>query len=291
MKFKITILALFILLAGMTKDKPAYQIFNVKGKKSTYKSLIKDANACDVILFGELHNNPVSHWLELQLAKDLYKTEKQNLVLGAEMFESDNQLTLNKYLKGEIKEADFKKDARFWPNYETDYKPLVELARNTNMGFIASNTPRKYASMVYKGGFDTLNLLSADEKLLLATLPIEYDPELSCYKKMIQMQMGSSHASPNLPKAQAIKDATMAYFIMKNLSAGKKVLHFNGSYHSDYFEGIMWYLKKANPYLTVLTIATVEQSDISKLSDEYILLADYIIVVPDDMTKTYSDKE
>jgi uncharacterized iron-regulated protein len=291
MKFKIVILALFILLAGMTKDKPAYQIFNVKGKKSTYKSLLKDANACDVILFGEEHNNPISHWLELQLAKDLYKAEKQNLILGAEMFESDNQTAINKYLKGDIKESDFKKDARFWKNYDTDYKPLMELARNTNMAFIATNSPRKYASLVYKGGFDTLNSLTAEEKQFFAPLPFEYDAELGCYKKMLQMDTLSNHTSPNLPKAQAIKDATMAYFIMKNLSAGKKFLHFNGSYHSDYFEGIMWYLKKANPYLTVLTIATVEQSDISKLSDEYILLADYIIVVPDDMTKTYEDKE
>jgi uncharacterized iron-regulated protein len=287
MKFKLAILALFILLAGMTTDKPAYQIFNVKGKKSTYKSLLKDALACDVILFGELHNNPLSHWLELQLTKDLYKTEKQNLILGAEMFEADNQQAINKYLKGVYKETDFKKEARFWSNYETDYKPLVELARNTNMSFIATNTPRKYASLVFKGGFDTLAGLSAEEKQYFAPLPIEYDPELNCYKKMLQMQMGSNHASPNLPKAQAIKDATMAFFIMKNLAAGKKFLHFNGSYHSDYFEGIMWYLKKANPFLTVLTIATVEQSDINKLSDEYILLADYIIVVPDDMTKTY----
>lgn len=287
MKFKIAVLALFIIMAGLTTDKPAYQIFNVKGKKSNYKSLLKDALACDVILFGELHNNPMSHWLELQLTKDLYKTEKQNLILGAEMFESDNQAALNKYLKGDYKEEDFKKDARFWPNYETDYKPLIELARNTNMSFIATNTPRKYASLVYKGGFDTLSSLSAEEKQYFAPIPIEYDPELNCYKKMLQMQMGAGHASPNLPKAQAIKDATMAYFINKNLSAGKKFLHFNGSYHSDYFEGIMWYLKKTNPYMTVLTIATVEQSDISKLSDEYILLADYIIVVPDDMTKTY----
>jgi hypothetical protein len=104
---------------------------------------------------------------------------------------------------------------------------------------------------------------------------------------MLEMNMGGHQVTPNLPKAQAIKDATMAYFINKNNAENKCFLHFNGSYHSDNFEAMMWYLKRLDPYMKVLTIATVEQSQLDKLSEEYILLADYIIVVPDDMTKTY----
>jgi len=123
-------------------------------------------------------------------------------------------------------------------------------------------------------------------KKFIAPLPIEYDPELEQYKKMLEMQMGG-HSSPNLPKAQALKDATMAHFILANASQDKLFLHFNGTYHSDYFEGIMWYLKRKNADLKILTIATVEQNDITKLSPEYIMAADYIICVPDDMTKTY----
>ena len=97
----------------------------------------------------------------------------------------------------------------------------------------------------------------------------------------------AGHASPNLPKAQAIKDATMANFIYTNVADGKLFLHFNGSYHSDFFEGIMWYLKRKNADMRILTITTVEQSDIGKLSQDYIMAADYVICVPDDMTKTY----
>ena len=99
--------------------------------------------------------------------------------------------------------------------------------------------------------------------------------------------VGPGHSSPNLPKAQAIKDATMASFIQANYTEGKLFLHFNGSYHSDFFEGIMWYLKKKNPDMRILTISTVEQDDIGKLSTDNIMAADYIICVPEDMTKTY----
>jgi len=280
-------IVLAILFLSMKTDKPAYYIFNVKGKPSTYKSLLKDALACDVILFGELHNNPISHWLEYQLLKDIYLKEKQNLILGAEMFTSSEQEILNKYIKGEIKEDEFTKGVNLWSNYSNDYKPLIEFARNTNLSLIATNAPADFVSMVYKGGFDTLNTLNTLQKQFLPPLPIEYDSELDCYKKMLSMEVGNQYISPNFPKSQALRDATMAYNIIKNLKEGKKILHFNGSYHSDYFQGIMWYLKKANPYLTVLTISTVEQSDVSKLIDDYILLADYIIVVPDDMPKTF----
>jgi len=76
-------------------------------------------------------------------------------------------------------------------------------------------------------------------------------------------------------------------YYLSNIAPGKLFLHYNGSYHSDYYEGIMWYLKRKNADMRILTIATVEQSDISKLSAEYIMAADYIICVPDDMTKTY----
>lgn len=286
MKMKLVLLGLCILLTSLTIDKPAYQLFDVRGKKTTYDKMLKDALGCEVVLFGELHNNPMSHWLELQLAKDIFKIKKQDLVLGAEMFETDNQSALNFYLKGEIPEDTLAVQTRLWPNYATDYRPLVEFARNTNLQFIATNTPRKYASLVFKGGFEALESLTADEKKLIAPLPVAYDPEMECYSKMLEMNMGGQ-SSPNLPKAQALKDATMAYFIRQNMGTNKTVLHFNGSYHSEFFEGIMYYLKSMDPYMKVLTIATVEQNDLSRLSEDYILLADYIIVVPDDMTKTY----
>jgi uncharacterized iron-regulated protein len=90
----------------------------------------------------------------------------------------------------------------------------------------------------------------------------------------------------NLPKAQAAKDATMAYFILENWSEGKTFFHFNGTYHSDNFEGIVWHLKQQNPGLKIITIATVQQKELDKLSEENEQLASYILCVPDNMTRT-----
>jgi uncharacterized iron-regulated protein len=95
------------------------------------------------------------------------------------------------------------------------------------------------------------------------------------------------HASENLPKAQALKDATMAHSIVKYLKAGEMAIHYNGSYHSDRYQGIIWYLKKYNPGLKVATITTVTQNDIEKLEDNNKSQADFVIVIPESMTRTY----
>lgn len=101
------------------------------------------------------------------------------------------------------------------------------------------------------------------------------------------MMEGSSHTNQNLPKAQAIKDATMAYFILKNLKPGSTFIHFHGTYHSDDFQGIMWYLLDARPDLKIMTISSVEQKVIDKLNEENLNKADFIIATPASLTKTH----
>ena len=235
------------------------------------------------MLFGEYHNNSISHWLELELAKDI--ADKKAIVLGAEMLEADNQIQLNQYLRGEIDQKKLDSTARLWPNYKTDYKPLVDFAKEKNIPFVATNIPRRYASMVSKKGFEALETLTVEEKSWIASQPIPYDANLPGYVEM--MKMMGDHTSPNMPKAQASKDATMAHFIVRNLAANSVFIHYNGTYHSDNFEGINWYLKQYNPDIKIITISTVEQKDLSKLEKEHYNKADYILVIDEDVTKTY----
>jgi uncharacterized iron-regulated protein len=265
------------------QQKPAYVLYDANGKKAGYDKMLKKLAEQDMVLFGEYHNNPISHWLQLTVTKDLHP--KRSLVLGAEMFEQDNQVALHRYLNGEIDAKGLEAEARLWNNYKTDYAPLVNFAKANQLNFVASNVPRRYASLVHKGGFEALDTLQDAEKAWIAPLPIAYDPELPGYKKMLEMMGG--HGGANLPKAQAIKDATMAYFILRSWAPGKLFIHYHGAYHSDFYEGIMWYLLKTNPALKIATISTVSQKDISKLEKENLGKADFIICVDEDMTTTY----
>jgi uncharacterized iron-regulated protein len=217
------------------------------------------------------------------VTKDLFA--RRPIVMGAEMFEQDNQEALNLYLSSSITAKQLDTMARLWSNYKTDYAPLVEFAKENKIPFAATNVPRRYASMVAKGNFAALDTISEKEKSWIAPLPIAYDSSLPGYKNMLAMMPG--HGGSNLPKAQALKDATMAYFILKHYEQGKVFLHFNGSYHSDNYEGILWHLKQAKPELKYATITTVSQKDVNKLMPEHLKRADFIICVDEDMTSTY----
>ena len=282
-KYLLSLAVILLSLVALSQPKPAYVLYTADGKKADYGKMIRLLSSKDVVLIGEYHNNAISHWMELEITNDCQ--QKREVVLGAEMFEQDNQNALNQYLVGKLTAKGLDTAARLWKNYPTDYAPLVNFAKEKGLAFVATNVPRKYASMVSKGGFETLNNLTAEEKSWLAPLPIAYDPELPGYKNMMAMMAG--HGTPNMPKAQALKDATMSYFILKNWAPGKLFIHYNGSYHSENYDGIVWYLKQANPALKIATVTTVSQKDINSLLAENKNKADFIICVDEDMTTTY----
>jgi uncharacterized iron-regulated protein len=292
MQARIPVLLAFLLVTvttALAQDKPAYMLFNGEGKEVHYSKMIKTVLEADAVFFGESHNDPISHWMEMVLARDLFTEKGNKLVMGAEMFEADDQLILSEYLNGLTDDKRYEDEAKLWKNYKTDYKPVLQFSRNNKIPFIATNVPRRYASLVSYGGFDTLSYLSQEALRYMAPLPIFYDPGLKCYKDMLSMGGGHGTASmgENFPKAQALKDATMAWFIAQHWKPGTLFYHFNGSYHSQNHEGIIWHLNKYIPGLKVITIQQVSQKDINKLEDENKNLADFLIVVPEDMTTTY----
>lgn len=285
-KSTLLLIVLFISTLTIAQDKPAYLLYNKEGKQVKYSKLEKALAGKDVVLFGEYHNSPISHWLELEVTKSLYALDS-TIVQGAEMFEADDQVILNEYLEGKIDSKLLDAEAKLWSNYDKDYKPLVEFAKEHQLPFIATNIPRRYARIVSKKGLEALDSIATEAKAWIAPLPIEVDLSQPGYKNMIET-MGAHMPGnvENMARAQASKDATMAYFILKNLDNGP-FIHYNGSYHSNNYDGINYYLKKGKPEIEILTISTVKQDDINSLAEENKGLADFIICYPSDMTTTY----
>jgi len=280
MKNILFILSIFLCAEGFSQE--AFAFFTQNGKRTSYRKLLRKSKKADIVLFGEYHNNPIAHWLEVKLTKDLLG--KRSLILGAEIFERDNQDALDGYLEGTIDQKGLDTLARLWKNYKTDYKPWVDLAKREKLPIVATNIPRKYANLVYKKGLQALDTLPSAERKWIVSLPFPYDGNLSQYEKMKKM---ARHNPENLPMAQAIKDATMAESIETHYKKESLFLHLNGSYHSDFFQGIYWYLRKRNPNLKILTISTLSQSNLKKLPTEAYGQADFILVVDEDMTSSY----
>ncbi len=290
-RIKITfVLIIAFVSLSMAQNKPAYQLFKNDGKIVKYKKMIKDLVKCDMVFFGEYHTNPISHWMQLEMSKSFYDIVGNDLFFGAEMFENGNQLVLNEYLNGFYSEEKMIPEiTQLWSNYKTDYKPLLDFAKENNLRFIATNIPRRYASMINKKGMNALKELSAEALTMIGPdLETHFDPTVKAYAEMADNMGG--HVPPNMlniQTAQASKDATMAHFCIKNFNPGNLLFHFEGSYHSNYSQGIIWWINKIQPDIKIKSITTVTHTEWSEMTDEEkATIANYIIVVADNMTQT-----
>ncbi len=274
------------------QELKAYQLYNKKGEPISFSTFIEELSTkYDIILFGEFHDNALNHWLELKTTQALYQKRGEDVVLGAEMFERDNAEEVKGYLADQLTEEHFAHDARLWPNYKTDYKPLLDFAKTHQLDFIATNVPRHYAQLVAQHNLDTLSHLKQEERPYLAKLPLKVSMRTPGYDQMKDMM--KEHAGDkvqNYINAQALKDATMAESIRQNWEKGKLFLHFNGNFHSQAYGGIYWYLKRQKKLLQRLRIAviTVVQTEDKALSlPQDIEKTEAILVLPQDMTRTF----
>ena len=270
------------------QDKPAYAIFTAEGKSVDYGEMLDSLLGAEVIFIGETHNCPVAHWLEYEITKDIWQRDSAGLVIGAEMFETDNQLLVDEYTGGLISSDKFENEAKLWDNYWTDYYPLISFAREKNLKFVATNVPRRYASYVKDNGLEALETLSDEAKSLMAPLPIAFEASEESEAMFGFMKLisgGDSGSKSYFAEAQALKDATMAWSIARNMKS--RFIHYNGNFHSDFHGGIIPYLESYLPGKKIVTVCSIRQDDITSLDEENTGRADYVICVPTDMTMTY----
>ena len=265
----------------------AYQFYE-EGEEITHEEAVKVLTKADVILFGELHNHTMVHWLQFKTAQKLL--ESADLIMGAEFFETDDQLLLNELIAGLTPMKKFEDEAKLWPNYETDYRPILQLAVDSQITFIGTNIPRRYASFVAKNGLEMLETFPEKSLSLIPPLPMPFSMETPGYQEVYDM-MNAGHGMPmspeNFVRAQAIKDYTMAYNIGENIKKKSIFLHFNGDFHSKDFGGVYWYLNELYPKLKVKSIKVIEVEDFETLTAEDLGGGDIILAVPEDFVKSY----
>jgi uncharacterized iron-regulated protein len=227
-----------------------------------------------IIFIGEEHESRVSHHAELTILKGLAERDS-NLVLALEMFERDVQDILDAYLKGKISEKKFLKQARPWPNYLEDYRPLIEFAKKKGMPVIAANIPRRGAAAVAMANEVSPDVMGEDRRYLPKTLHLK---SKEYYKRFASLMEEMPHFTPmkgmkvdGLYKAQVLKDSVMAASIKPFVD--RRILFCCGHFHSDYHLGIPYQLQKNHPKLKIAVIAmasSVENllmKDRSKVAD------------------------
>lgn len=267
-----------------------YKIYDTRSKQYvTVEHIVADMASADVLFFGEQHDDSIGHYLENKILQSLYAAYGNKLALSLEMFETDNQLVLNEYLEGKFDEKRLAKDARLWNNYK-DYRPMVDFAKANTIPVIAANPPRRYVSMVSKGGMQPLMSLSREAKKLLPPLP--YDTLSGRYReKFFEIMKGSPGGdNPKVYYSQCLWDAGMSYSIYKFLkkNKGKKIFHCVGGFHTAEKLGTAAQLQMRNKKLRILNIATVRDENFYTPDwDKLQVLGDYILLTDPKVKKTF----
>lgn len=235
------------------------------GKNLTAAQLASKLQKYDVVFFGEYHDQSEIHQYELELLEAMYKAKGAKLALSMEMFEADNQSKLNNFLADTLSEEKFLAASRPWPNYGTDYAPLVNFAKEKKMPVIAANVPRFLAAHVAKNNASTEGVEAQYQQWLPKHT---YAPE-GAYKDKFYAQMSSPAAPMKMPPqrlaavyaAQCLKDDKMAESIAAFADAHQnmQILHINGCFHSDAHLGTAQKLEALRPELKVAVITPLER--------------------------------
>ncbi len=300
--FRIISLCTFLILsmvgstlAGILTDSGyvPHRVYNSNDKKfSDFEMMLKELATADVVFVGEQHNDPATHRLELAILEGLAR-RRGSIIVALEMFERDTQQALDDYLTGKITEQEFLKTARPWPNYTTDYRSLIELAKAKGWRVVAGNVPRKYATQVGREGLSVLDKLPSEERAYFATqVNAPKDDYFKKFAATMSAHPGAFGEKKNeseerammerFYQAQCLKDDTMAESVANSFSTANDtkplVVHFNGAFHSDYGLGTAERAQKRLPKarVQVVSIVPLEQLDSIK-ADDYRKRGDFVV--------------
>jgi uncharacterized iron-regulated protein len=269
---------------------PEHAIYAGSAQRS-FEHMVAELARADVVFVGENHDHDAGHALEFAILKALYATDPR-LALSVEMFERDVQGVVDEYLGGFITETHFMQSSRPWPNYKTDYRPLVEFCKEKKLPVIAANAPRRYVNIVGRSGQQALAALPKASRESLPRLPYAMDIPAG-YDKMLSDLFGGQHGqggtAANMPppermkEAQGLWDATMADAILRcrRANRGVKVVQMNGAGHSDSGWGIVDRLRKADRRLKIAVVSIKPEAAFpQRPAGTYDGVADFLILTP-----------
>jgi uncharacterized iron-regulated protein len=279
-----------------------YRVYTGAGQPATLDDIVAAMAPHTVVFVGETHDDPTQHMLEAELWKRAYEAygdpatagaDARPVALSLEFFQRDTQPIVDEYLADLITDRAFKADGRPWPRYETDYRPMVDFAKENGLAVIAANAPRRYANRVTRLGRESLGELSAEAKASLPPLPYgnasgEYRKQwievisgvmeeegMKCGIPVEQLIAEGEDAVARAPAgahgnmgnqmdSQVLWDASMAYWISEYLAdhPGALVLHMVGGFHVERGTGTPEHLEAYRPGTSRLIISMQPVEDV-----------------------------
>jgi len=187
-------------------DQPIYEID--AGRRTTLRDLLPHLMQQQIVIVGEHHNNEEHHWAQLRVIQAL-REAGADVAVGLEMFRSDSQADLDRWVSGGTDAAAFEKV--YYDNWNFPwnvYRMIFEYARDHRIPMIGLNVPREITGQVAKSGFASL---SEAQRGKLSDITCRVDED---YMNYIRKAFGAhGHTRMNFEyfcEAQLVWDSIMA---------------------------------------------------------------------------------
>lgn len=199
--------------------------------------------AAQVVYLGERHDSEADHAAQLSIIQALHQDDP-NLAIALEMFQRPFQPVLDRYIAGEISEAELIEQTEYeerWGFPWELYAPIVRFSLVQKLPLLALNAPSDVVRKVSRQG---LGSLEPNDWQYIPDLA-DIDTGNSDYRDFVQGAFSShgSHGSFNFDHffaAQVVWDETMAERIAQFRQANPhtKVIVLTGQGHVIYGYGI-----------------------------------------------------
>ncbi|CAN5387298.1 hypothetical protein BH09MYX1_BH09MYX1_28660 [soil metagenome] len=224
----------------------AMQIYDLDASLYLDEAALLEALDDDaLVFFGEKHETAPVQELELWLLTRM-TTRHDDVTLGMEHFQHDEQPIIDNYLAGTITTAEFEQTSAPWTNYAVYWKPLVEHMKSIGRPMVGLNVPDEALNELYgkfpASPFTTFNSWTSASPYdsAIAPRPIpKWDDTYEAYFESSfdyaahGQKLGLSYADALVyfSDLAVIRDETMAYFTAQALAQGGRVVVVAGDWH------------------------------------------------------------
>lgn len=245
-----TLFAAACLLAAGTAAAGERIVATADGQPIERETLLQHLAGYDLILLGELHDNPHHHAARAWLLEGLAATRP---AIVAEHLERGRPASGNGPLLADLEGAGFDAGNWRWPVH----RPLFEAARRTGGTLRGGNIPRQLARDIVKRGAAAL---PADVAAAIADAPLDAGARQTLERDLLDSHCGQLPATliPGLSLAQRARDAAMSLAIGAALNDGQPVVLLAGNGHVRRDYGVPVLLARQQPGRRTIAIGFLE---------------------------------
>ncbi|HKJ05585.1 MAG TPA: ChaN family lipoprotein [Geopsychrobacteraceae bacterium] len=212
------------------------------GQTVKKETMLEHAAQTRMVYVGEIHDNPASHHLQLEILTYLYQQNPGGVALAMEMFTPEQQEVLDRWSAGELSEKEFIKEVKWFTTWKMDYgyyRSLLTFARDNNIPVIGINAPKDLVRAVGSAP------LEDQPEEIMERLP-EFDFTDPYQQALTKAIYGGHPVSDSMKEGflriQTLWDESMAEnltdYLQSEQGDGRQVMVVAGSNHVSYGFGI-----------------------------------------------------